>query len=95
VEAWDAGDAQSVKDYALKQLRISLQYDVHDYDDPPSKWLKEPVQLSADDWFAKEMAAAEANVVYHREHWEEDQQRTAERNEWIDKFYEALDRLPK
>lgn len=93
VEAWDAGEAQWVKDYALKQLRDSLRFDVHDYDSD-SKWLKEPVQLSGDEWFAQEMAAAEASVVYHREHWEEDQQRTAERNEWIDKFYEALDRLP-
>lgn len=91
---WDAGEMQSVKDYAIDHLRDSWQHDVHDYDDTDSKWLKEPVQLSGDEWFAQEMAAAEASVVYHREHWEEDQQRTAERNEWIDKFYEALDRLP-
>lgn len=84
VEGWtpDPLVAQT-KEYALKQLRESLDFDCGYRSSPPQR--RSPME-----WWENEIGAARNAAQYHREEGAKEIARAAERNLYIDALYASL-----
>jgi hypothetical protein len=90
VEAWAPPTREHVnfKKFMLDQLRESINFDCHDPDDT-AKWYAgfcgTPQQ-----WLDKEREKAAQEVAYHRQHLQEELDRTASRNSWVRELRRSL-----
>lgn len=88
-EAWvpPTPDHDGMKKFMLEQLRSSLDHDVfgEEYMD---KWRK--VKTYAD-WKVERLSGAARSVALDAQHWEKEQERTRERNEWVRALRESLE----
>ena len=87
VRAWrpPTDDHAGLKDFMLEQISISKN-------DPkyPERSLVEAEAKSPDAYFVEAISKAARDLTYHAEQHAKEVERTAGRNDWIDKLYESL-----
>jgi hypothetical protein len=83
VNAWTppTPDHQGMKDFMIQQLESSM------YDD---KWLSVPQKTSVSEWYREELDRANRAVESARKRLDEEIQRVAERNLWVQALRESL-----
>lgn len=77
-------DLAGAKEMAVSQLRQSIDYDCS------TSFDNEPKKREAAIWLAEELTSAAQDVEYAVKHRAEELERTAERNRYIDLFYDSL-----
>jgi hypothetical protein len=87
VTAWipPTPDHQNLKDFMLKQLDESINWDVLE-----DKYFKAPALKTGAEWLADQMMHEEHNIKYHTENQVADDERTNSRNKWITDLYTSL-----
>jgi hypothetical protein len=85
VRAWEppTSDHQGFKDYMVKQLEESIQFDC-------GYTLPAPVQLEPQAWLQGKIAKAIRDIEYNEQYLREDEQRSRERNAWVKALRESL-----
>lgn len=87
VEAWEPAEGQeSVKEYALAQLRESLDFDTFKNIDD---YKPQPVEDVAE-WHGERVASVRQSLVRATQHLADDEKRDRERRDWSDKFFASL-----
>lgn len=79
VEDWEppTPDHEGLKEFMVDQLERSIDFDCGPlYGD-------EPARLTGPDWRAEALTRNGRDLVYHRRHWQEEQERVAGRNAWL------------
>lgn len=96
VEKWipPTGDHQNLKNFMVQQLKNSIQWDTakewHVEHLEREKWKLE--NLDTPENIRKAwISDLEKDLKYYQEKWDEEQQRVAERNEWIVELYKSLE----
>jgi hypothetical protein len=84
VDAWTppTPDHNGLKEFMLKQLRESIDFDCRPYDEPKA--------LPGAEWLEKAKARAARSVEYHRDEHAAEVKRTADRNAWVRNLRESL-----
>lgn len=95
VSAWEVPEIlQSTKDYAIKSLNDSIEFDVWT-DEQIDRYYPVPTPLKTDDasideWIQKKVDHINDQIVYHTKEEAIAQERTSERNAHIQAFLDAL-----
>lgn len=84
VEQW-TGAPEGLRDFMLRQLRDSLDFDCPK---DPTKYMPSP--KLPDEWHAGEMEAAQRDIRYHEQQRVEEIERIKARNAWLDQLFAAL-----
>lgn len=86
VEAWQppTPDHEGVKEFALKQLAESIEFDcrVSDYYDVPA--------TTPQKWLAERIARAERDIEYHTNGVNDARERGEKRRKWCQDFFDSL-----
>lgn len=84
VLAWEppSPNHEGLKQFMLEQLSESERYDCHDY--------QQPEQQNPDDWYSKALSDARNDIAYHTQKQQEEEERTRERNEWLQTLRRSL-----
>lgn len=86
VEAWEPDPLiASTKEYAIKYLRESI-----DFDCGGSRFDQEPQPQDPADWLAAQKEDVSDSLARAEAHWEEEKERTADRNRHIEAFLRSL-----
>jgi len=84
VKAWEPDEkVLPLKKFAIKQLIASMDCDCSEYD-------YETEKLSADKWFAQQKKNILDDIEYHRKKYDEEVERTGQRNEWLEVLRRSL-----
>ncbi|MCC2547695.1 hypothetical protein LJY25_14665 [Hymenobacter sp. BT175] len=75
---------QELKKFMIEQLESSIDFDCN------GRWDKAPKQQAGPVWLAERIEAAQADIKYHREKQQEEEERTAERAGWITALLDSL-----
>ena len=86
VHAWvpPTPEHEGMKQFMVEQIEESIKFDSN------AGYLTEPQQLSADEWWAAEMAKAYRDLGYAEKAHREEQERCAKRTAWIKALRESL-----
>lgn len=94
VEAWDPVPLMdSTKEQALKYLRESMEFDCGRPGEE-ARFLDHQTAFDGAEWLTQERRRAQEQITRSREHIAAERKRTAERNRYIDAFYESLPPIP-
>lgn len=90
VEAWKppTPDHEGLKTFMREQLTESLKFDCHD-EEFILRCYPDFIG-SAAEWIAAQKTQAAKDMLYHQEHWRQEQERTNGRNEWVRQLRESL-----
>ena len=90
VEEWEPDPLiAGTKVYAIKYLRESIEFDCGRPDEE-SRWNREPVESTPEQWVEKQRAEALRTLEYNLEGRGKEIQRTTERNAYIEAFLNSL-----
>lgn len=86
VEAWQPPSAEHIhlKEYAIDQLKSSIENDCN------TKYLRLPEREDAKTWLSDMIEHYQKNIIRYQKDWENEVQRTEERNQWIRQLKESL-----
>jgi hypothetical protein len=88
VENWNPPTSEHInlKNFALDQIKISTEYDSEKY---YIAELNKP-KKNAEQYISDKIISVTDNIQYHLKNWNEEVQRTNERNKWINDLRESL-----
>ena len=90
VEAWDPLPLMdSTKEQALRYLRESMEFDCGKPGEE-ARFLGGPTAFDGAEWLTQERQRAQEQILRSRDRIAAEVKRTAERNRYIDAFYESL-----
>lgn len=87
VEEWQ-GAPEGVKEFMLRQLVDSLEFDVSD---DPLKYCEDVMTL--EDWVADELQSLHDRIETYTKSRDEEIIRVEGRNEWLDQFHKSLENI--
>lgn len=84
VEQWNPPTEEHIglKNFMIQQLTDSM--------DSPTIWSGEPVEMTGDEWYERELERANRDVVYHAKNWDDEVRRCGERAAWVRALRESL-----
>lgn len=74
-------DHQGLKNFMIQQLEESIRFDC--WEEGESEWRQPPKFLGPGDWWAKQVAAAEHDLAYHKRELANEVERAATRTKWV------------
>lgn len=89
VKAWEipSSEHKELKEFAIKQLEESIQWDCNlKFCDPNLV-----VKLSPEEWLERKISMCEKNIKYHQEEHEKEIEHVNTRNKWINQLRESLE----
>lgn len=86
VEAWEppTSDHENLKEFMESQLKDSIDHDCN------TSYLTTPVKKTGQQWRADQIERLERNIPNYRQNYQEEIDRTNNRNEWNRKLIESL-----
>ncbi len=89
VVAWDC-KVEGLKEFMLQQLDESLKWDCFDAVTLDKYYPLDLPRQTPEEWHEKTIAAAQRDVDYHAEQYQKEISRTADRNDYLRRFWECL-----
>lgn len=92
VEAWNppTPEHNNLKDFCIKQLNESIQFDCGSLDKYESEKVK---KQTPEEWINRRIESCLWDIEYHSKGWESEIKRVNERNAWIKQLKESLEKL--
>jgi polyhydroxyalkanoate synthesis regulator phasin len=89
VKAWNppTEEHMNLKKFAIEQLEQSIEWDCD------TTYLTTPEKETPEKWLKGKIAKIEWDIEYHTRKWNEEVERTRERNEWIKQLKDSLESL--
>src|SRR6185437_719695 len=73
-----------LKNYAIEQLEQSIKHDCN------QKYLTYPTKTDANEWLKYRVDSCKKNIEHYENEWNEEVERTNERNKWVKDLKESL-----
>jgi len=77
-----------LKEFMIEQLKSSLKFDIHDYDN--NHLWKEPELKTGETWIEKKIEACRWSLQYHLKEDVKEKARIKDGNEWITQLFDCL-----
>lgn len=87
--AWDC-KVDGLKSFMISQLNESISFDCLKDEALDRYYPLNPPKLTAEEWLAKEVKSAQEKVDYYGDLYEKEISRTAEKNDYLARFWECL-----
>ena len=75
-------DHEGFKDFMVKQIRESIDWDCKPYEAPE--------KLSPDEWYSKQLKDIDWSIEYHTKEGKEEVRRSKDRSEWVQQLKASL-----